>query len=105
MAAPLLVANLVVGDTVELARAALDGALDAVLRHVGFARFIHGKAQPRIGIGIGAAELCRYRDLLDQAREDLALLRIRRRLAVLDVRPFAVTRHSMILASWQRRSS
>ena len=41
-------------------------------------------------------------DLLDQAREHLALLRIRRRLAVLDVRPFAVTGHVIILPSWPR---
>ena len=43
--------------------------------------------------GIAAAELRGDRDFLDEPGEDLALLGIRSRLAVLDVRPFAVTRH------------
>src|SRR5258708_19331357 len=79
--------------------------MHAVLRHVGVARLAHGEAQAWIRVDIGAAESRRHRDLLDEPREHLALLRIRGRLAVLDVGPFAVTRHSMILAPWPPRSS
>src|SRR3989442_9940322 len=94
------IARLVVGHAVELTRAALDRALHAVLGHVGLARLAHRQAQPRVGIRIAAAEPRRDRNLLDESREDLALFRIRGGFAVLDVRPFAVPRHSMILRTW-----
>ena len=92
-----LVAHLLVGHAVELAAAALDRVLHAVLRHVGFARLVHREAQPRVDVRIAAAELRGHRDLLDQPREHLAFLGVRRRLAVLDVRPLAVACHAIIL--------
>src|SRR5688572_26250504 len=91
------IAHFLVRDAIELAAAALDRVLHAVLRHVGFARLVHREAQTRIGARVAAAELRRDGDLLDQAGKHLALLRIRRRLAVLDVRPFTVPRHAIIL--------
>ena len=90
-----LVARLLVRDAVELAHAAPDGMLHAVLGHVGFAGLVQRQAQARVGVRVAAAELRRYGDLLDQPREHLALLRIRSRLAVLDVRPFAVACHEL----------
>src|SRR4051812_3048126 len=92
-----LVAHFVVGHALELARAALDGARHAVLGHVGLARFLEREAQTRVAVWVAAAGFRRHRDFTDEAREAFAFFGISRRLAVLDVRPFAVPRHSMIL--------
>src|SRR5262249_56649102 len=77
----------------EGAAAALDRVVDAVLGHVGLAGLVDREAQARIAVGITPTELGGDGDLLDKPGEDLALLSIRGRLAVLDVRPFAVTCH------------
>src|SRR5690606_8254176 len=80
-----LVADFLVGGAVEIARAALDRALDAVLGHVGVGRLVHRQPQPGVGLGIGAAELGRDGDLLDDPREHLAALGVGPFLLVLDV--------------------
>src|SRR4030095_9895097 len=87
------VANLLVVHAVEFASAALDGALDVVLRHIRLIRLVHRQAQTRGHAGVRAAQLCRYGDLLDQTREGFAALRVGRSLPVLDVGPLAVTCH------------
>jgi len=49
---------------------------------------------------IAASESRCHRDFLDQAREDLPALRILTTLAMLDVGPFRMARHTML--SWCR---
>src|SRR6185437_438005 len=88
-----LVAHLLVGHSFELTRAAPDRVVDRVLRHVLLARLVDGEAKARIGRDVAPAESRRDGDLLDQAREDLAALRVGRSLAMLDVRPLAVAGH------------
>ena len=88
-----LIADLFVVHAFEAAGAALDRALDRVLRHVLILRLVHRQAQSRIGRRIAAAESRRDGDFPDQPREDLAALRVRGRLLVLDVRPLAVAGH------------
>ena len=71
----------------KLTGAALDGALDVVLRHVlGLGRQ-NGRTQPWITVGVAAAAR-RHADFLDQTGEDLAALRVQRALLVLDCGPF-----------------
>src|SRR2546423_89339 len=77
----------------EVARAALHRALDVVVRQVLLARLVDREAQAWIAAGIAAAQARRNGDLTGQAREDLAALRIRALLAVLDVGPSAVAGH------------
>jgi hypothetical protein len=54
---------------------------------------------------VASAQARRDRDFLDQLGENLAALGILATLAVLDVRPSAVTRHAIILAPCLHRSS
>ena len=79
--------DLFVADAFQLAGAALDGALDVVLRHVLGLGGQNGGAQPRIAVRIAAA-LGGDGDFLDQAGEDLAALGVERALLVLDCGPF-----------------
>src|SRR5204863_6320404 len=88
-----LIADFLVVHSLLPARAALDSALDRVLRHVVVHRLVHREPQPGIARNIRGAELCRDRNLPDEAAENLAAFGIGRRLAVLDVRPLAVTGH------------
>ena len=79
--------DLLVVDAFQFAGAALDGALDVVLRHIfGLGRQNRG-AQPGIGVRVAAA-LGGNRDFLEQAGEYLAALGIQRALLVLDCGPF-----------------
>ena len=100
-----LVARLLVGHALQLAGAALDGARHAVLGHVGVARLVEHQAQLRIGVRIAAARRAATVISLIRRVNTLPFFASGRRLAVLDVRPFAVTGHAIILASWPRRSS
>jgi len=52
---------------------------------------VHREPQPRVGVGIAAAEPRRNRDFLDEAGENLAAFRVLAVLAVLDVGSLAVT--------------
>ena len=87
------VADLFVRDALELAGAALGGALDRVLRHVLIHRLVDREPQPRVHRRVGSAHPGGNGDFADEAREDLAPLGIGGRLLVLDVRPFAVASH------------
>src|SRR5690606_29408422 len=91
--ADALVEELFVRDALELARALLDGAGDVLARHVRVARGVEGATEPRVTVGVAAAEPRRDRDLLDDLREDLAALRVLGALPVLDRGPFVVAAH------------
>ena len=87
------VADFLVVRAIDAARAALDRAVDVVLRHVGVVRLVDGEAQARIRVGVAAAHAGRDLDFLDEARPDLAALRVGRCFLMLDVGPFRMTRH------------
>src|SRR5699024_10123918 len=90
-----LVADFLVVPGVAVAGTALDGTLDVVLRHVGRQRLVHCQPQPRIGIRIAAAHACRDGQLTNQPGEYLAAFLVLRLLAVLDIRPLAVSCHEL----------
>src|SRR6185312_16644384 len=90
-----LVADLLVADVLEAAAAALHRAVDRVLRHVLRRGLVDREAQPRVHRRVTAAEARGDGDLLDEAREDLAALRIGGGFAMLDVGPFAVAGHGV----------
>ncbi len=77
-----------VGGAGEFAGAALDGALDVVLRHVLGLGGENGAAEARVGVGIAAAVLGGNADFLDQAGKNLAPLGVKRALLMLDGGPF-----------------
>ena len=91
-----LVADFLIADALEFAAAAFGGALDGVLRHVVRIGLVHGQAQPRVAARVGATQPRRDRDFLDEPGKDLAALGVLASLAVLDVRPFAVTCHTFL---------
>ena len=76
----------------EFARAALNGALDVVGRHIFGLGRSHGRSQPGIAVRI-ATTLGGDRDFLQQAGEDLAALGIQRALLVLNCGPFGMAGH------------
>jgi hypothetical protein len=88
-----LVADLLIAHPLEVARPALDRALDGVLGHVVPGRLVDGEPQPGVHRRVAAAKARGDRDFLDQAGEDLAALRVGGGLLVLDVRPLAVASH------------
>jgi hypothetical protein len=84
------VRELFVRDAVELTGAALDGAVDVVLGHVARLRFRDGGTETGVAVDVASAEAGGDGHFLDDAREDLAALGVRRTLLVLDGAPFAV---------------
>src|SRR6185436_16854989 len=88
-----LVGHFLVRQALELTGAALDRALDVVLRHVAGLRFRDGRAQARIARRVAAAETRCNRHFLQDAGEDLAALRVGGTLLVLDRAPFAMPGH------------
>jgi hypothetical protein len=88
-----LVADFLVAHSVHAPRAALDRALDVVLRHVVLERLVDGEPQARVHVRIAAAHARGNGDFLDEPGEDLAALRILAPFAVLDVGPLAVACH------------
>src|SRR5262249_15292727 len=92
-----LVADLLVAHALEVAGGLVDVALDGVGRHVGRLGLVDRQPQARVGRQIAAALARRHHDFTDDARPDLAALLVLAPLAVLDVRPFAVSGHGMIL--------
>src|SRR5690606_17402811 len=85
------------------ARAALNGALDVVLGHVGRGGLVPGQAQTRVGVRVGAAGACRNGDFTDDLGPELAALGVLTPFAVLDVCPFTVSGHicSTKSESWE----
>src|SRR5690606_3034551 len=76
---------------------ALDRAINGVTRHILAERLVHRRAQTRIVVDFGATETRRRGDLTDQLGKDLSLFGILGRLAMLDVRPFAVACHNNLV--------
>src|SRR5271155_4816280 len=85
--------ELLISRARQLARAALDGPLDIILRHVLGLGGENRAAQARGGVRISAAILGGNRNFLDQTGEDLAALGIERALLMLDCGPLRVPRH------------
>src|SRR4029077_10270387 len=76
---------------VALARAAVDCTLNVVLGHRGVAGLLHGETEGGVGVDGAAAITCRDRDRARKFGEELAALRVRGALLVLDRRPLRVT--------------
>src|SRR6184192_3411841 len=72
----------------ELPRAAQDGALDVVVRHVLVLRRENRRAQARIGVGIASADARRNRDFSNDSSKRAAALRVSRRFLMLNGGPF-----------------
>src|SRR5690606_18899366 len=87
------VADFLVVVAVGAASAALDGALDVVLGHVGVGGLVPGHGQARVAVGVRAAGARRDGDLADDFGPELAPLGVLTPLAVLDIGPFAVSGH------------
>jgi hypothetical protein len=89
-----------VHDRLELARVGVgarplrDRAIDVVLRHGVGARLLDRVLQREVGGRVAAAFLRGHDDRPRQLREELAALRVRRALLVLDRRPLAMPGHS-----------
>src|SRR6185369_15039525 len=77
------VRDFLVRGAFELAGAAFDGALDVVLRHVVGLRLGHGRTKTGIAADVTTAEACGNGHFLENAREDLAALRVGSTLLVL----------------------
>jgi hypothetical protein len=78
---------------VVFAGAALDRALDVVVRHALSTRRLDRAAQPRIGVWIATATFCSDRDFLRQLAKNLPAFGVNRALEPLYLRPFAMSRH------------
>ena len=90
-----LVVDLFVGDARQLAGAALDRPLDVLGRHVGRLGFGDHGAQPRVHVEVAAAIPGRDGHFLDEAREQLAALGVKRALLVLDGVPLGMAGHGV----------
>src|SRR5271167_3574246 len=86
--------DLLVDRSGQFTGAALDGALDVVLRHVLSFGGGDSATQPGIGIHIPPALASRHGDFSDQTGENLAALGVKCALCVLDCGPFGVAGHS-----------
>src|ERR1700691_6144910 len=86
--------DLLIDRSGQFTGAALNGALDVVLRHVLRLGSGDGPAQPGIGVHISPALASSHGDFPDQAGEDLAALGIKCALFVLDCGPFGMAGHS-----------
>src|SRR2546428_12288222 len=78
---------------VPLAGAALDRALDVIVRHALRTRRLDGAAQAQIAIGIAPAGFRCDGDFLRQFAENLAAFRVDRAFETLDLRPLAMSGH------------
>src|SRR5690606_26355039 len=76
---------------------ALDGAINGVARHVLAQRLVHRRTQTRVIVDFSATETRGRGDLADQLGKDFSFPGILGRLAVLDVRPFAVACHNNLV--------
>ena len=88
------VGDLFVRDTRLFARAAANGALDVLARHVVRLGLGDDGPQPRVHVGIAAAAASGDGQFLDEAREDLAALGVGGTLLVLDCVPLGMARHA-----------
>ena len=91
------VANFLVIRTVGLASAAFYRPFDIIFGHALRFGFIDCQTEPGIRIKIAAAHLGGDRDLAYQLRKEFAALFILRTLAMLDIRPFTVSCHVVLL--------
>ena len=66
--------DLFIDRAIHFARAALNAALDVVLRHAVVARLLDGEAQTQVVIGVAATVLGRHDDLFGDFGEQVAAL-------------------------------
>ena len=76
-----------------LTGAALDGAVDVVVGHVGVFGVLNRHAQPEVGVGVSTALLRGDNDLARQLGEQLAATMIGYRLGVFDLLPLGMSSH------------
>src|SRR5690606_10126825 len=79
----------------QAASAALDGAVDVVLGHIGPSRLVDRQPEARVGGDVAAAHTGCYRDFLDETGPDFAALGIGGGFFMLDVGPFTVSCHEI----------
>ena len=91
-----LVRLLLVVGALDLARAALDSALDVVLGHVLRLRLIDGEREARVHVGVAAGLARGHHDVAGNARPGLRLLGVGDGLLPLDLRPLVVSGHSRL---------
>src|SRR5262249_12258674 len=100
---------LVLGAARFQAGAALDGAVDVVVRHRALLGLLDGVEQRRVAGGVTAAGPGGHLDVLDQLGEKLAALGVHHRLLVLGGRPVRVPTHdnpfTIETKSWCTRRS
>src|SRR5690606_34580863 len=77
-----------------LAGAALDGALDVVLRHVLRLRLVHGEGEAGVHAGVAAAVAGGHHDVARDAGPDLRAAGVGDALLPLDLRPLVVSGHA-----------
>ena len=88
-----LVTNFFVVDTLQIAGGLVNIALDVVGWHIGRLGLVDGQAQARIHVDVAAARAGRDDDFTGDPGPDLAAFFVLTTLAVLDIRPFAVSGH------------
>ncbi len=90
--------RLVVDGVGALARPALDGAVDVVVRDRRLLRLLDRVEQRRVTPDVAATHAGRYLDVLDELCEELAALGVDRSLLVLGRGPFGVTGHGLTVS-------
>jgi hypothetical protein len=88
-----LVHDLLILGAFQFARAALDGTLDIISRHVMLPRLFDGEPQPWVRIGVAATQSRRHDNLACQLGEQLAAHRVLLRFANADIVPLRMSRH------------
>src|SRR5690606_38946132 len=89
-----LVADFLEVGIVGASRAALDGAQDVVLGHVGRSGLVPSEPQAGIGVRVGPTVAGGNGDFTNDFGPELAALGVLSTLAVLDVCPFTVSGHN-----------
>src|SRR5665647_2280525 len=87
------VADFLVVNAFQAACGLVDIALDGVGWHVGRLGLVHGQAQARVGGQVTSTQAGSHHDFADDPRPDLAAFVVLATLAVLNIRPFAMTSH------------
>ena len=91
------VTNFFVVHAFEVAGGFVHIALDVLSRHIHSLGLVDCQTQARVHIDVAAARACRDDDLARDTRPDLTPLFILATLAVLNIRPFAMTCHTLAL--------
>ena len=99
------IADFFIGHTGLIAGGLVDVVLDPVSRQVGGLGLVNGQAQARVLLHIAAALTCSHGDLPDRTRPDLAALLVLAAFSMLDIGPFGMTGHRILLLPGLQKSS